>query len=290
MEKILQHIFLSTGLVLLASGCSGALGGLQPTRELPTQTIAAPAAGSVPTTRANPAPSVAPEPTPIATLAQKGEAMVPAAFKKFLNNVQIEIQGDMISVKSNGVPPHPSPYFARGSSNYQPYNGSNPAYRQNPNQIREQTLAISLPLNPRQADRHAPTPLGPIGIALDSVALFNQYAGPNQPLTVEINSFDQFNGHPMQEGMYHYHVEPLFLTNKFGKDTLIGFLLDGFPVYGPLENSKSITNRDLDEFHGHTHSTADYPNGIYHYHVTNDAPYINGNGFYGTAGRVNWAR
>jgi hypothetical protein len=28
--------------------------------------------------------------------------------------------------------------------------------------------------------------------------------------------------------------------------------------------------------------TADYPNAIYHYHVTNSDPYINGNGYYGT--------
>ncbi len=105
-------------------------------------------------------------------------------------------------------------------------------------------------------------------------------------MTNEINSFDQFNGHPEQQGLYHYHIEPLYLTAAFGKDALIGVLLDGLPLYGPQENGKTITNRDLDAFHGHTHATADYPNGIYHYHVTSDAPYINGNGFYGSAGRV----
>jgi hypothetical protein len=35
-------------------------------------------------------------------------------------------------------------------------------------------------------------------------------------------------------------------------------------------------------YHGHTGVTADYPNAIYHYHVTNSDPYINGNGYYGT--------
>jgi hypothetical protein len=28
-------------------------------------------------------------------------------------------------------------------------------------------------------------------------------------------------------------------------------------------------------YHGHTGVTADYPNAIYHYHVTNSDPYIN---------------
>ena len=33
-------------------------------------------------------------------------------------------------------------------------------------------------------------------------------------------------------------------------------------------------------------STADYPAGTYHYHVTNTDPYINGAGFFGTAGTI----
>jgi hypothetical protein len=67
---------------------------------------------------------------------------------------------------------------------------------------------------------------------------------------------------------------------------LIGFLLDGFPVYGALESGKTLVSADLDTYHGHTGVTADYPNGIYHYHITADAPYINGTGFYGTKGSV----
>jgi hypothetical protein len=62
--------------------------------------------------------------------------------------------------------------------------------------------------------------------------------------------------------------------------------LDGFPVYGPTENGKLLTSADLDAYHGHTTVTADFPNGIYHYHFTADYPYLNGNGFYGTSGTV----
>jgi hypothetical protein len=128
--------------------------------------------------------------------------------------------------------------------------------------------------------------LGPIGIAVNGVALFNQYAAGRQPLMGEINSFDQYNGHPQNTGQYHYHVEPLYLTTTNGNSSLIGFLLDGYPVYGPFENGKRITNADLDELHGHTGVTADYPNGIYHYHITSEDPYINGAGFYGQPGTV----
>ena len=102
----------------------------------------------------------------------------------------------------------------------------------------------------------------------------------------EINSFDQYNGHPQQSGQYHYHIEPTYLTSTKGKSALLGFLLDGFPVYGPEEEGKIITNDDLDAFHGHFGKTEDFPNGIYHYHITAEDPYINGNGFYGTAGTI----
>jgi hypothetical protein len=115
---------------------------------------------------------------------------------------------------------------------------------------------------------------------------FNQYAGPNnQALTNEINSFDQWLGHPAGT-QYHYHIEPSYLTDQFGKDAFLGLLSDGFPVYGPEENGTTVTNADLDDYHGHTSVTADFPDGIYHYHITNEDPYLNGNGFFGTAGTI----
>ena len=49
---------------------------------------------------------------------------------------------------------------------------------------------------------------------------------------------------------------------------------------------KKITNENLEEYHGHSHITPDYPNGIYHYHITDTDPYINGNGYYGSPGTV----
>jgi hypothetical protein len=82
-------------------------------------------------------------------------------------------------------------------------------------------------------------------------------------------------------------VEPTYLTRiKLSKSSLIGFLLDGFPVYGPEENGQVVTNASLDAYHGHKTATSDYPNGMYHYHITDADPYINGSGFFGTPGTV----
>jgi len=216
---------------------------------------------------------------------------VPAVYKKIYGATSITNDGTWIYVKTKDLPDHKSPYYSPTHSLYEDYRGTTfggYTFSKNPNSIIEQSGTFKIPLNPAVNTAHPATPLGPIGIALNGVPFFNQYAGPNQPLTGEMASFDKFYGHPQQSGMYHYHVEPLYLTTvKSTKSGLMGFLLDGFPVYGPKEeNGTEVTSSMLDAYHGHTHSTLDYPNGIYHYHFTADAPYLNGNGFYGTPGTV----
>lgn len=211
---------------------------------------------------------------------------LPEAYENFYNVEDVYRDGNFIVIETKGVPDHNSPYFAQTDSRYEAYNGTNPNFRLNPNRIQEQSLTFRIPANPQAATNKRPTALGPIGVAINGVAIYNQYAGPNQPLTNEINSFDQYLGHPGGTDQYHYHIEPLFLTNKYGKESLIGFLLDGFPVYGPIENGSIVSNADLDTYHGHFGNTAEYPEGIYHYHITDEDPYINGNGYFGTPGNV----
>jgi hypothetical protein len=216
---------------------------------------------------------------------------VPAVYQKIYGATSITSDGTWIYIKTKDVPDHKSPYYQTTNALYEAYSGTTfggNTFVKNANSIIEQSGTFKIPLKPALNNSHSATPLGPIGIALNGVALFNQYAGPSQPLTGEIASFDKYYGHPQQSGMYHYHVEPLYLTSvKSTKSGLMGFLLDGFPVYGPKEeNGNTVTSSGLDVYHGHTHVTIDYPNGIYHYHFTDDAPYLNGNGFYGTPGTV----
>ena len=217
-------------------------------------------------------------------------ATVPAVYLKIYGATSITNDGTYINIKSAGTPDHKSIYYATTSALYENFSGTTfggYTFAKNPNSIAAKTYTFKIPVNPQVAAVHTATPLGPIGVSLNGVPFFNQYAGPNQPLSGEAASFDQSWGHPAPGGMYHYHVEPLYLTNvKVTKSSLLGFLLDGFPVYGPEENGAPVTNAMLDAYHGHSHATADYPNGIYHYHINSTDPYINGSGFYGTAGTV----
>lgn len=213
---------------------------------------------------------------------------VPDVYKKIYGATSITSDGTYVTIKSTGMPDHKSVYFPPTHSLYEAFSGTTfggTTFVKNPNTI-STTLAYTfkIPLNPKVDTNHAATPLGPIGVAINGVPFFNQYAGPNQPLTNEVTSFDKYVGHPAQQGNYHYHAEPTYLTSLKGSEALLGFLLDGFPVYGPYENGLAVNG--LDVYHGHTAVTADFPNGIYHYHVTNQDPYINGSGFYGTPGTV----
>jgi|TARA_B110000037_G_scaffold32158_1_gene38662 hypothetical protein len=196
------------------------------------------------------------------------------------------INGNTVTFTTQDLPNHTSPYWPANNVLYEAYNGTNNNWHQNPNQIATQNIVLSITLNPEEANNHQATPLGPIGISRNGVVFFNQYAGPDQPLTNEINSFDQYLGHPTGFGMYHYHIEPAYLTSEFGDDAFLGLLSDGFPVYGPLEGGKTISNADLDAYHGHISITSDFPEGIYHYHITGGDPYLNGNGYFGTPGNI----
>ena len=216
---------------------------------------------------------------------------IPSVYKKIYGATSVTSDGVYITIKTKDLPDHKSVYYGSTSALHDTFSGitfGGIVFSKNPNSIVEQSVTFKIPLNPAVNSAHSATPLGPIGIALNGIPFFNQYAGPNTPLTGEKASFDKYWGHPQQTGMYHYHVEPIYLTTiKSTKSGILGFLLDGFPVYGPEEEDGTwVTNSNLDVYHGHSHATVDYPKGIYHYHFTSDAPYLNGNGFYGTPGTV----
>lgn len=214
---------------------------------------------------------------------------LPAVYNKIYGATSITFDGTFVTIKCNGMPDHKSAYYPVGNPLREAFSGptfGGGNFAQNPNNIVTQNLTFKIPVNPALNPAHAATPMGPIGVSINGVPMFNQYAAGNGPLTNEINGFDQWWGHPQMSGMYHYHVEPKYLTQvKATKSALMGFLLDGFPVYG-IEEENGSAPAGLDVYHGHTHTTVDYPAGIYHYHFTATAPYLNGNGFYGTPGTV----
>jgi hypothetical protein len=204
---------------------------------------------------------------------------LPAMYARFTSAVSVTLSGTDVVLRSNGVPTHPSPYFGAGHALYvAPHAGM----VVNPNRIQSQSLELRVPASPTVTTASA-TPLGAIGITTTGLALFNQYAAGFQPLDAEIRTFDLANGHPQGSGLYHHHLDPVEITRS-DRTALVGVMLDGFPLYGPLHVDGS-TPGGLDECNGHQGATPDHPQGIYHYHVTSSVPYLSGC-YRGTAGRA----
>src|SRR5690606_8027226 len=85
--------------------------------------------------------------------------------------------------------------------------------------------------------------------------------------------------HPQNTGVYHYHSEPTSLT--YDDARLVGFMRDGYAIYGRRDEDGSLPT--LDQFGGHTGPTADSDVDVYHYHV-NEQTSANP----GTAGVKQW--
>jgi hypothetical protein len=217
---------------------------------------------------------------------------VPAVFEKFYGATDVYLEGNFVVIKANGLPDHKSPYYKDTQwESTMDIQDNRSGFNVNPNKIASLSYTFKIPVSPKEASTKKALGTATIGIAVNGVPIFNQYAAGNTPIVPgqgEYTSFDLYGGHPAPTSDYHYHIEPNYITGNEGKDALVGFLLDGFPVYGPLEDGKTLISADLDQYHGHTHATSDYPDGIYHYHITADSPFINGNGFFGTAGT--WTR
>lgn len=79
-------------------------------------------------------------------------------------NATVMVQGNYLIVRSNGVPTM--------AGNFPNAN--------NPNRIEAQNYTFEIPLNPRLGPHSSPTPMGPIGIALNGVPFYNQYNANGQ--------------------------------------------------------------------------------------------------------------
>lgn len=198
--------------------------------------------------------------------------------------VTVTYDDSWVTITTKVLPDHKSMYYATDNELYEAYDEpDNDDFKKNPGEIEEQNIVFKLPRYPTEATNKESPGLGPMGVAINSVVFFNQEAAGDDDIFEELNTFDQYEGHPAG-ATYHYHIEPVWLTELKGNDAFMGFLLDGFPVYGTHENGVEIKNDDLNEYHGHFGETADFPEGIYHYHLTVEYPWINGDGYFGEPG------
>ena len=112
-----------------------------------------------------------------------------AAKHPFDKNVKVTFTDDLMIVESDGIPTHKTGDFPN---------------RDNPNRIVKQNYKFKIPLRPRVADLLTPTPMGPIGVAINGIPFYNQKNREGHD-AVKLEVFDSCCGHPDPMGRYHDH-------------------------------------------------------------------------------------
>jgi hypothetical protein len=169
-------------------------------------------------------------------------------------NVNAYIEDGTLFIETNGLPDHATA-------------------RVNPNTPQEADYVLELPVEPAYLETTTSTGMGAIGVMVNGVLFYNPYTADGLD-AVQHEVFDNCLGHADPFGRYHYHQAPGCLLD--GSDgQLIGFAFDGFPLYS-YTDSDGTTPADLDPCNGHFGATGKYPEGIYHYHVTETFPYLIG--------------
>ncbi|MEZ4266564.1 MAG: YHYH protein [Myxococcota bacterium] len=225
------------------------------------------------------------------------------------------------SLAANGLPDHEVGTFPNAN---------------NPNAITAQTVAVDFPMAPAITSQTGTTVItvayclngvkfevGTAGTCTDAgacSAIGN--GGAWRMEAVGEGSFDFGNddshGHVQPTGTYHYHGIPEGFLTKLGKGqavTLVGWAVDGFPIYArygystPTDASSPVKvvtgsyvlktagdpgrpstdiypmgaftqdwsysagSGDLDECNGRFGVTPEFPDGIYHYYLTDSFPF-----------------
>ena len=229
----------------------------------------------------------------LASCATTFAADAPAFYKKYFRCVTVVTSADGVTIETRGLPPHLSSYYGVGNANYAPFDTSRGAdYHANPNVLKETAARVTIPnapvakgvvVTPELVDGLAQTSslefgLGPVGVALDSVLVFNAVAAPGDKIETERFTFDSYEAHPAPDGAYHYHAASpgplevlvangIITTPKVGSAELevYGIMCDGTVVLGCTElDGTARPTAGLDAQGGHVHDLAD-KDGVVHF-------------------------
>jgi hypothetical protein len=237
----------------------------------------------------------------LASCAESYGEGVPAFFSDHFACVDVTSAAAGTTITTDGLPPHPTPYYSSDDANYVAWDDRGGSHSQNPNELGASNFSMTVPANPvakgitidaSNVDNAMNTSDdeysgGPVGIALNGVAIFAAMAAPGDDLADEAFTFDLYEGHPAGT-TYHYHFEtpgPLeVLVDRELSDSsdpgagsmeLYGIMCDGTVVMGCTELDGSAPDGgDFDAQNGHVHDIADgtttHFTNRYHTHVCPD--------------------
>lgn len=208
--------------------------------------------------------------------------------------ITMDAEAHTFHFQSNGVPSHgfAEKYLIPSDPTDQPFSDKHAEFFtvvDSAEFFTEKDVEATITTQPAYSETATDTSLGMIGVALSGAQIFNDYedferavvAGDDQVVHDHVAFLDNCNGHTLVDGTdYHYHGIPVCIAEAAAQagqhSRMIGVLADGFPVYGNFDvGGIVVVNDDLDDCSGHFGVTPEFPEGIYHYHLTADeAPYM----------------
>jgi hypothetical protein len=109
----------------------------------------------------------------------------------------------VVEAKSDGLPDYESNYFATTDPCHVSYSGS----IQNPNTIATGSYDLSFPMQPSGASQKMSGAV--VGLALNGVPIFGDFAAPGDDIFKEAETFDQCSGHPKCRGCITITASPI---------------------------------------------------------------------------------
>ncbi len=211
------------------------------------------------------------------------DSNLPSWIKNNFSCVVGYVSGSNYIIKTKNLPNTKSYYYAsRSGQTTAPLYESLPSGNTSAgtNVIIAQNFTFTIPSTPTTGSGTVSTQggLAAIGVTRNGLAIYNNAAAPPDVLASEATTFDNYQGHPQNSGIYHHHAAVPKIcdgganTSNSGacnNSKLIGIALDGYPIYGQ-KNDAGVTPT-VDSFHGTTSATAEFPNGTYHYRYAYDS-------------------
>jgi hypothetical protein len=203
----------------------------------------------------------------------------PAFFTDLYRCATVTTDGSSLTLETVNLPPHKTYYYGEGHPNYTEFDYSRGSeYKPNQFTLEEQELGFNIPLEPvsrgltingelvddTQGTSDYEYSMGPVGIAIDGVAIFNPLAADGGVVDQEIYGLDSYYAHPQENGTYHYHTimpGPLEVLKRAGLTTstvpgqadveIYGMMCDGTVLLGCTEADGSAVSGMLDPQGGH---------------------------------------
>lgn len=213
---------------------------------------------------------------------------VPEPFASWFLCSDLTVDGGSLKSHSTSLPPHPSPYYDPDNALWVEFDEQGGDRFQNPNELSEQDMNLTIPLEPiakgitittAMVDEQAGTSTEEYrgrfqGLGLDGTALFTGVAAPGDAISEEERTFDQYEGHPTNESVYHHHganPSALMVLEHLGETTsttpgsgtveMFGIMCDGTVVLGCNElDGIAVSASVLDAQGGHV-GDIDSPDG-----------------------------